>query len=49
MTNAVKFDHLPHDVCRVTSPFGYRINPITGVKASFHQGLDIVQRYRGCG
>ncbi len=47
MTNAVKFDHLPHDVCRVTSPFGYRINPITGVKASFHQGLDIGAKISG--
>lgn len=37
----IKFDHLPHEICRVTSSFGYRTNPITGAKVSFHQGLDI--------
>lgn len=37
----IKFDHLPHEVCRVTSPFGFRINPITGAKTTWHQGVDI--------
>lgn len=37
----IKFDHLPHEICRVTSPFGYRINPITGARQSYHQGIDI--------
>jgi murein DD-endopeptidase MepM/ murein hydrolase activator NlpD len=37
----IKFDHLPHEICRVTSPFGYRINPITRARQSYHQGIDI--------
>lgn len=40
MNNIVKFEHLPHDICRVTSAFGYRTNPITGAKGTFHQGID---------
>jgi len=40
VNNIIKFEHLPHEVCRVTSAFGYRTNPITGAKTSFHQGID---------
>ncbi|MGD9567503.1 MAG: M23 family metallopeptidase [Sedimentibacter sp.] len=47
MSNVVKFEHLPHDVCRVTSPFGYRTNPITGEKGSYHQGIDIGAKKSG--
>ncbi len=36
----IKFDRLPHEKCRVTSAFGYRVNPITGVEGAFHQGID---------
>jgi murein DD-endopeptidase MepM/ murein hydrolase activator NlpD len=41
------FDSLPHEICRVTSPFGYRTNPITGSKGTFHQGLDIGAKRAG--
>lgn len=27
---------------RVTSPYGYRTNPITGQKNTFHDGIDLV-------
>ena len=47
MNNLVKFEHLPHDICRVTSAFGYRTNPITGVKGVFHQGIDFGARTQG--
>lgn len=40
MSNIV-FKHLPHDICRITSPFGYRTDPITGKQGSYHQGIDI--------
>ena len=40
MSNVVKFEHLPHEICRVTSKFGYRTNPITRAKGTFHQGID---------
>lgn len=43
----IKFDCLPHEICRVTSPFGYRTDPITGAKQSFHQGLDIGAKVAG--
>lgn len=42
-----EFKHLPHDVCRVTSEFGYRTHPITGAKYNFHQGLDIGAKNAG--
>ena len=41
LMNNVKIDCLPHSVCRITSPFGYRVHPITQTKQSFHQGIDI--------
>jgi len=40
MNDVVQFEHLPHDTCRVTSAFGYRTNPITSAKGTFHQGID---------
>jgi len=40
VSNIVKFENLPHDICRVTSAFGYRTNPITGAKGTYHQGID---------
>lgn len=45
--NNIQFEHLPHDVCRITSAFGYRVNPITGSKGSYHQGLDIGAKVAG--
>jgi murein DD-endopeptidase MepM/ murein hydrolase activator NlpD len=47
VSNVVKFEHLPHDICRVTSAFGYRTNPITGTKKTFHQGIDIGAKVAG--
>ena len=47
MNNLVKFNHLPHDICRVTSAFGYRANPITGAKGTFHQGIDFGAKVSG--
>jgi len=47
VSNIVKFEHLPHDICRVTSAFGYRTNPITGVKGVFHQGIDFGAKTSG--
>ena len=47
MSNIVRFEHLPHEICRVTSEFGCRTNPITGVKGTFHQGLDIGAKKAG--
>ena len=43
----IKFDHLPHEVCRITSKFGYRTDPITGAKGTFHQGIDIGAKRAG--
>lgn len=34
--------HLPVDgILSISSPYGYRNNPITGVKGTFHAGVDI--------
>jgi murein DD-endopeptidase MepM/ murein hydrolase activator NlpD len=47
VSNIDKFEHLPHGICRVTSAFGYRTNPITGVKGTFHQGIDFGAKVSG--
>ena len=36
----IKFIYDPHDVCRITSPFGYRKHPVTG-KYTGHNGIDV--------
>lgn len=46
MSNII-FNHLPHDICRVTSSFGYRTNPVTSDANSYHQGIDIGAKVSG--
>ncbi len=47
MSNVVRFEHLPHDICRITSPFGFRTDPITGKAGAYHQGIDIGAKIPG--
>ncbi|MBP2077641.1 peptidoglycan-binding protein [Oceanobacillus polygoni] len=37
---------MPFKGYRVTSPFGYRTHPITGVRGTFHTGIDLVKYHR---
>ncbi|WP_339227693.1 peptidoglycan-binding protein [Oceanobacillus sp. FSL K6-2867] len=37
---------MPFKGYRVTSPFGYRTHPITGIRGVFHTGIDLVKYHR---
>jgi len=42
----IVFMHNPHDKCEISSPYGYRMDPLTGAK-KLHDGIDIRPINRG--
>lgn len=42
----IAFKHNPHDVCDISSIYGYRTDPLTGAK-TMHNGIDIRPKTRG--